>query len=45
MYLESKYLGTTRSALMRDPVYSRYLDPAGFEAIFAASAAVDERIE
>lgn len=45
MYLESKYLGSTRHALMRDPVYSRYLDPAGFETIVAASSSVDEHIE
>ena len=44
MYLESKYLGRTPARLARDPVYTRYLSPAGFEALFAASAAVDEQI-
>lgn len=45
MYLESKYLGRTRACLARDPVYTRYyLNQAGFEALFAASAAVGEYI-
>lgn len=44
MYLESKYLGRTRTCLARDPLYTRYLNPAGFEALFAASAAVGEYI-
>jgi hypothetical protein len=44
MYLESKYLGKTRAALMRDPVYTRYLDRTGFATLFAASAAAGEHI-
>lgn len=44
MYLESKYLGRTRACLARDPVYTRYLNPAGFEVLFAVSAAVGEHI-
>ncbi|MGH3774993.1 MAG: hypothetical protein ACRDRR_04540 [Pseudonocardiaceae bacterium] len=44
MYLESKYLGSTRAMLARDPVYARYLDSAGFEELFSASAATGEDI-
>lgn len=44
MYLDAKYLGTTPALLMRNQVYTRYLDPAGFEELFAASAAVGEHI-
>lgn len=44
MYLESKYLGSTRAVLARDPVYARHLDSAGFEELFAASAAAGEHI-
>ncbi|MGH3896885.1 MAG: hypothetical protein ACRDTA_01275 [Pseudonocardiaceae bacterium] len=44
MYLESKYLGRARAVLVRDPVYTRYLDSAGFEELFAASAAAGEHI-
>lgn len=44
MYLESKYLGSTPAQLVRDPLYAGYLDPAGFQQLFAASAAVGEHI-
>ncbi len=44
MYLESKYLGRARAVLVRDSVYARYLDSAGFEELFAASAAAGEHI-
>lgn len=44
MYLESKYLGKSRPVLVCDPVYARYLDLAGFEELFAASAAAGEHI-
>lgn len=45
MYLDAKFLGTTPALLMRDQVYTRYLDAAGFEELFAASAAVGEHIQ
>jgi hypothetical protein len=44
MYLDAKYLATTRAELTRDPVYTRYLDPGGFEELFTASTAADEHI-
>jgi hypothetical protein len=44
MYLDAKYLDTTRAELMRDPVYLRYLEPGGFEELFTASTAADEHI-
>lgn len=44
MYLDAKYLRITPAALVRDPLYTRYLDPTGFEALFAASAAAGEHI-
>lgn len=44
MYLESKYLGSTPAQLVLDPLYARYLDPAGFQQLFAANAAVGEHI-
>lgn len=44
MYLESKYLGRTRAAIVHDPVYTRYLDQVGLKTLFAASAAVGEHI-
>lgn len=45
MYLDSKYLGSTRAGLIRDPVYARYLDSAGFDELFTASAAAGEYIQ
>jgi hypothetical protein len=44
MFLESKYLGRTRAALRHDPLYSRYLDQAAFDALVIASAATGEPI-
>lgn len=44
MYLDAKYLGTTRAELTHDPVYTRYLDPGGFEELFTASTAAGEHI-
>jgi hypothetical protein len=44
MYLESHYLGTPATLLMRDPLYTRYLHSAGFEELFTASAAAGEPI-
>lgn len=44
MYLDAKYFGSTRAELVRDPLYARYLDPAGFEELFAASAVAGEDI-
>jgi hypothetical protein len=44
MFLHGKYLNRPRAALRRDPVYARYLDAAGFDALFAASAAAGEPI-
>lgn len=44
MFLESKYLGRPRAALRDDPLYARYLDPAGFDALVAASAAAGEPV-
>ncbi|MGH3801498.1 MAG: hypothetical protein ACRDTD_15460 [Pseudonocardiaceae bacterium] len=44
MYLDSKYLDKPRAVLGRDPVYTRYLDSAGFELLFAESAAAGEHI-
>jgi hypothetical protein len=44
MYLESHYLGTPATLLTRDSLYTRYLDSAGFEELFTASAAAGEPI-
>lgn len=44
MYLESKYLGSTPAQLVRDSLYAQYLNQAGFQQLFAASAAVGEHI-
>lgn len=44
MYLDSTYLGRSRAELARDPVYTRYLNSAGFEELFAASTTAGEPI-
>jgi hypothetical protein len=44
LFLDATYLGRDRIALRGDPVYARYLDAAGFDAVFAASAAAGEPI-
>lgn len=44
MFLEARYVGRTRTALQHDPAYGRYLDAAGFDALWSASARVGEPI-
>lgn len=44
IYLDSKYLGRTRTELMHDSIYAGYLDSAGFEELFATSETVGEHI-
>ncbi|MEW9530776.1 hypothetical protein [Microbispora sp. NPDC049125] len=45
MFLESRFLGRGPGALTADPVYTRYLAPGDFEALFSASAEAGEPIE
>lgn len=44
MFLDAKYLGRSRTDLRHDPVYARYLETAGFDALCKASDAVGEPI-
>ncbi|MCF6467417.1 hypothetical protein FAF44_03175 [Nonomuraea sp. MG754425] len=42
MYLEAAFAGRSRSDLRSDPLFTRYLSPASFDALFNDSIAVGE---